>query len=161
LGTVISDDGGLEGFVVFGIRRRTNNSLCRQPMTNALQRDCSLPSSVTGPVLFASRARGVVLDFVAICSYIVGMKTVSIRDAKNRLTELAREVERGETIVVTRNGRPAFDLVPHQTRKGLRLEAIDEFKRKHRIKAIVPYIANDFDEPLQEDFLLRPLPIDR
>jgi prevent-host-death family protein len=89
---------------------------------------------------------------------MTGVKTVSIRDAKNRLTELAREVERGETVVVTRNGRPAFDLVPHQRRKGLRLEAIDEFKRKHRIKAIVPYIADDFDEPLPEDFLLRPLP---
>ncbi len=102
-----------------------------------------------------------VVDFVAICSYILAMKTVSIRDAKNRLTKLAREVERGETIVVTRNGRPAFDLVPHQKHKGLRLEAIDEFKRKHRIKAIVSYIADDFDEPLAEDFLLRPLPVDR
>jgi prevent-host-death family protein len=89
------------------------------------------------------------------------MKTVSIRDAKNRLTELAREVERGEMIVVTRNGRPAFDLVPHQAHKGLRLEAIDEFKRKHRINAIVPYIADDFDEPLPEDFLLRSFPVDR
>ncbi len=89
------------------------------------------------------------------------MKTVSIRDAKNRLTELAREVERGETVVVTRNGRPAFDLVPHQTRKGVRLEAIDEFKRRHRIRAIVRYIADDFDAPLPDDFLLRPLPADR
>ena len=89
------------------------------------------------------------------------MKTISIRDAKNRLTELAREVERGETVVVTRHGRPAFDLVPHQRRTGLRLEAIDEFKRKHRVKVIVPYIADDFDERLPEDFLLRPLPIDR
>ncbi len=86
------------------------------------------------------------------------MKTVSIREAKNRLTELAREVEEGETIVVTRNGRPVFDLVPHQPRKGLRLEAIDEFKRKHAIKTVVPYIAEDFDAPLPEDFLLRPLP---
>jgi len=86
------------------------------------------------------------------------MKTVSIREAKNRLTELAREVEEGETIVVTRNGRPVFDLVPHQPRKGPRLEAIDEFKRKHGIKTVVSYIAEDFDEPLPEDFLLRPLP---
>jgi len=39
------------------------------------------------------------------------MKTVSIRDAKNHLTELARVVEEGEVIVVTRNGRPVFDLV--------------------------------------------------
>jgi prevent-host-death family protein len=42
------------------------------------------------------------------------VKTVSIRDAKNRLTELARTVENGETIVVTRNGRPVLDLVPHR-----------------------------------------------
>ncbi len=89
------------------------------------------------------------------------MKTVSIREAKNRLTELAREVEQGETVVVTRNGRPAFDLVPHQARKGLRLEAVDDFKRKYRIKTIVSYIADDFDEPLPEDFLVRPLPVDR
>jgi prevent-host-death family protein len=51
---------------------------------------------------------------------------------KNRLTELARAVEAGETIVVARHGRPIFDLVPHQPRK---------------------------DDPLPEDVLLRPLPI--
>lgn len=89
------------------------------------------------------------------------MKTVSIREAKNRLTELARTVERGEVVTVTRNGRPAFDLVPHQARKGLRFEAIDNFKRKHRIKDLVAYIAEDFDKPLPEDFLLRALPTDR
>lgn len=86
------------------------------------------------------------------------MKTVSIRDAKNRLTELAREVEKGETIVVTRNGKPVLDFVPHKPRGGLRWEAIDEFKRKYKIKNIVLRIADDFDEPLPEDFLLRPLP---
>jgi prevent-host-death family protein len=49
------------------------------------------------------------------------MKTVSIRGARKRLAELAREVERGETIIVTRNGRPAFDLVPatRLTRRSL------------------------------------------
>jgi prevent-host-death family protein len=47
------------------------------------------------------------------------MKMVSIRDAKNRLLQLAREVEQGETIVVTRNGRPVFELVPHKKRGGL------------------------------------------
>jgi len=87
------------------------------------------------------------------------MKTVSIRDAKNRLTELAREVEDGETITVTRNGKPVFDLVPHKPRRGgLRWEAIDEFKRKHKIKKIVLRISDDFDDPLPEDFLIRPLP---
>ncbi len=98
------------------------------------------------------------LDMVATCSYNIGMKTVSIREAKNRLTELAREVERGETIVVTRNGAPAFELTPHRPRKGIRLEAIEEFKRKRGIETIVAFIADDFDNPLAEDFLLRPLP---
>jgi prevent-host-death family protein len=88
------------------------------------------------------------------------MTVVSIRDAKNRLTELARQVEKGETIVVTRNGRPVFDLVPHQPRKGLRLGAIEEFKQERGITTIAPFIADDFDNPLPEDFLLRPLPSD-
>jgi prevent-host-death family protein len=88
------------------------------------------------------------------------MTIVSIREAKNRLTELARQVENGETIVVTRNGRPVFDLVPHQPRKGLRWEAIDAFKAKHGITTIAPFVADDFDDPLPDDFLLRPLPPD-
>jgi prevent-host-death family protein len=86
------------------------------------------------------------------------MKTVSIRDAKNRLTELAREVEEGETIVVTRNGRPVFDLVPHQKRGGLNLEAGQAYLRARGITNPVPFIADDFDDPLPEDFLLKPLP---
>ncbi len=96
----------------------------------------------------------------ATCSHIFGMTIVSIRDAKNRLTELARQVEAGETIIVTRNGRPVFDLVPHQPRQGLTLEAIENFKRKHGISRVVAFVAQDFDDPLPEDFLLRPLPRD-
>ena len=88
------------------------------------------------------------------------MKSVSIREAKNRLTELARDVERGETIVVTRNGAPVFDMTPHRPKKGLRLEAIEDFKREHGVDRVIEFIAEDFDEPLAEDFLLRPLPPD-
>jgi prevent-host-death family protein len=86
------------------------------------------------------------------------MRTVSIKDAKNRLTELARRVEKGETIVVTRNGTPILDLVPHRKKGGLNLKAVEEFKREHGINSIFSYIAEDFDAPLPEDFLLRPLP---
>lgn len=42
----------------------------------------------------------------------------SIRNPENGQTELAREVEEGNTIVVTRNDRLVFDLVPHKTRGG-------------------------------------------
>lgn len=85
------------------------------------------------------------------------MTTVSIKDAKNRLTELARLVEKGERVVVTRNGKPVFDLVPHRA-KALRLEAAAEFLKSRGVKEIFPYIADDFDEPLSDDFLLKPLP---
>jgi prevent-host-death family protein len=88
------------------------------------------------------------------------MASVSIREAKNRLSQLARRVEGGETIVVTRNGRPVFDLVAHQPRNGLRLESIDAFKKKYGVATIAPFIADDFDEPLPEDFLLQVLPQD-
>jgi prevent-host-death family protein len=86
------------------------------------------------------------------------MKTVSIREAKNRLTEIARDVEKGATIVVTRNGRAIFDLVPHQRRGGLNLAAGAAYLRARRVKKPVPFISADFDEPLPEDFLLRALP---
>ncbi|MBV8566077.1 MAG: type II toxin-antitoxin system prevent-host-death family antitoxin [Methylobacteriaceae bacterium] len=89
------------------------------------------------------------------------MKTVSIRDAKNRLTELAREVEAGVTIVVTRNGRPVLDLVPHKKRGGLNLAAGEAYLRSKGIANPVPFIADDFDDPLPDDFLLRPLPRSR
>ncbi len=85
------------------------------------------------------------------------MRTVSIKEAKDHLTALARRVEKGETVVVTRNGKPIFDLVPHRQKGGLKPKAIAAFKRKHGIRAIVTYIADDFDAPLSEDFLLRPL----
>lgn len=86
------------------------------------------------------------------------MTTVSIKDAKNRFSELGRLAEQGETVVVTRNGKPAFDLVPHKPKGGLDLEAGEEFLRKHGVTQLFSYVADDFDEPLPEDFLLKPLP---
>lgn len=86
------------------------------------------------------------------------MKTVSIRDAKNRLTELAREVEGGKTIIVTRNGRPVFDLVPHRKQGGLNLAAGEAYLLSKGITNPVPIIGDDFDAPLPEDILLQQLP---
>jgi prevent-host-death family protein len=88
------------------------------------------------------------------------MATVSIKDAKNRLTELARRVERGETIVVTRNGKPVLDLVPHKKKGGVDFEAGRAYLRSIGVDDPFPYVADDFDEPLPEDFLIRPLPYD-
>ena len=40
------------------------------------------------------------------------MKSVGIFDAKTHLSELVAEAEMGETITITRNGKPAARLVP-------------------------------------------------
>jgi prevent-host-death family protein len=86
------------------------------------------------------------------------MTTVSIKDAKNRLPEVVRLAEAGERVTITRNGRPVADIIPHKQGGGLNIEAIAEFKRKHGIDRIFEFVADDFDDPLPEDFLLRPLP---
>jgi antitoxin (DNA-binding transcriptional repressor) of toxin-antitoxin stability system len=78
--------------------------------------------------------------------------------AKNRLTELARTVEGGDTIVVMRNGRPVLDLVPHKPHQELLLKALTEFKKRNGIKRIATSMPAYFDESLPEDVLLKPLP---
>lgn len=86
------------------------------------------------------------------------MTTVSMKEAKDRFTQLVREAEKGNTVTVTRNGEPVCDLVPHKKKRGVDLAAGEEFLRKHGVTKLVSYIAEDFDDPLPEDFLLKPLP---
>jgi prevent-host-death family protein len=42
---------------------------------------------------------------------------VDIADARNRLTQLVRAVEEGESIVITRNGKPVAQLVPPPSKR--------------------------------------------
>src|SRR5690349_7455144 len=98
------------------------------------------------------------LDRVATGSYSVGMHAVSITQAKNEFTQLARKAEAGETITVTRNGQPVCDIVPHRKKGGINWEAGEKFLRERGIDRLFSYVAPDFDDPLPEDFLLKPLP---
>lgn len=82
---------------------------------------------------------------------------ISIKEAKNRFSELVRRAEAGETVVITRDGQPVADLGIHKKNVGLDFEALREFKRKHGIGRIVEYIPEDFDDPLPEDFLITPI----
>ena len=92
------------------------------------------------------------------------MTFVSIKDAQLRLAELARRVEQGETIVVTQDGKPVLDLVKHEKghaeKGGIDYEAGRAYLDSLGVTDPFPYVADDFDEPLPEDFLLRPLPFD-
>ena len=41
------------------------------------------------------------------------MRTVSLTTASQEFSRLIREVERGESVLITRRGRPIAKLVPH------------------------------------------------
>jgi len=87
------------------------------------------------------------------------MTIVNIKDAKNRLSELGRKAEAGETITVTRNGKPAFDLVPHKKKGGTDWEAGYRYMRENGID-FSGELPPDWDDSLPEDFLITPLPED-
>jgi prevent-host-death family protein len=98
------------------------------------------------------------IDKVATGGYILIMQ-ISVKDAKNQLSELLHRAEAGETVVLTRHGKPVADLVPHvEKKRGINWEALAAFKKAHGIDRVVDFIPADFDDPLPEDFLLRPLP---
>jgi len=63
------------------------------------------------------------------------------------------DVRRKQSVVTI----PDFNRVPPRKKGGLNFQAPDEFKKEHGIDAVVIYIADDFDAPLPEDFLLRPM----
>jgi prevent-host-death family protein len=100
------------------------------------------------------------LDPVATGGYHLRMVTVSIKEAKDRLSELIRLAEAGEMVVITRNGEPVGNLVGHKKPRGLNFEALRQYKREHGIDKFFTYVAPDFDDPLPEDFLITPEPPD-
>ena len=62
------------------------------------------------------------------------MKQVGVYDAKTHLPKLLDEVERGETVTITRHGRPIAKLVPVSGRQRTveeAIAAIREFGRSH------------------------------
>jgi prevent-host-death family protein len=60
------------------------------------------------------------------------MITVNMHQAKSSLSQLVQAVEeRGEVVVVCRNGRPVARLVPHA---GV---AIDHFRRDPRLAGVI------------------------
>jgi prevent-host-death family protein len=45
------------------------------------------------------------------------MKTVNVHEAKTQLSRILEDVEKGESYVICRNGRPVADLVVHKARR--------------------------------------------
>jgi prevent-host-death family protein len=64
------------------------------------------------------------------------MKEVGVYEAKTHLARLLEEVERGETITITRHGKPVARLVPvegPQRSRADTIAAIKEFGKKHSL----------------------------
>jgi prevent-host-death family protein len=61
------------------------------------------------------------------------MTTVSAYEAKTHLPRLIRAVERGETVIITRHGKPVARLAPIEDQRGAEVtEAIERIKRLRR-----------------------------
>jgi prevent-host-death family protein len=63
------------------------------------------------------------------------MKTVGAYEAKTRFGELLREVENGETIIVTRHGQPVARLSPMDKEAddaAVAIEELHRYRREHR-----------------------------
>jgi len=82
---------------------------------------------------------------------------VSIKEAKNRLSELVRSFERGERVVITRNGEPVFEMSTPRP-GGVNFEALERWKEAKGLPHhLVGELPPDFDDPFPEDFLITPL----
>lgn len=82
---------------------------------------------------------------------------ISVKDAKNQLSELLHRAEAGEKVILTRHGKPVVELVPQTHKKrGINFEAGKAFLKELGVENAVSYIAPDFDDPLPEDYLITP-----
>lgn len=64
-----------------------------------------------------------------------------MHEAKTRLSQLVELVEKGERVLIARNGQPVAELVPVPPKTG---------KRKGGIWKGKVWMSPDFDEPLPE-----------
>jgi prevent-host-death family protein len=67
------------------------------------------------------------------------MKQIGVYEAKTQLPRLLDEVERGESVTITRHGRPVARLVPVGGRRRSAGEAIDalrEFRKGNRLDGL-------------------------
>jgi prevent-host-death family protein len=60
------------------------------------------------------------------------MVTVGASEARTRLANLIRAVERGDTVIITRHGKPVAQLVPIKDERARVAEAMEGIRRLRR-----------------------------
>jgi prevent-host-death family protein len=77
---------------------------------------------------------------------IIGDMGISVAEAKNRFSQVIRAMEEGESILITRNGKPVAQLVPPPAkRRTVRLGAM-----RDRIR-----LSPGWDDPVDLDRFLQ------
>ncbi len=66
------------------------------------------------------------------------MTTVTAYEAKTHLPRLIRAVERGETVIITRHGKPVAQLGPIKDQRELTAKAIDDIEQLRRQLPKIP-----------------------
>ncbi len=69
------------------------------------------------------------------------MTTITIQEAKSKLSDLIRQLKPGDEVVITENSQPVARLIPATTPPQRKLGTL---------KGTVTYMAADFDAPLDE-----------
>lgn len=62
------------------------------------------------------------------------MRRINVRQAREKLSELLDEAERGESVIIERRGRPVARLVPAGRRTTAKFPDLSEFRAGIRIK---------------------------
>lgn len=60
------------------------------------------------------------------------MRTIQASEAKTHLLQILDEVERGETVIITRHGKPVAQISPHAEAEQERLD--DAFKQMKALR---------------------------
>ena len=74
------------------------------------------------------------------------MEAVTVRDLRNRGGEVLDRVERGESVIVTRDGRPVAELRPLPRRSVRTAELIERRRRLPRVDPVA--LRRDIDTVL-------------
>jgi prevent-host-death family protein len=77
---------------------------------------------------------------------------VTMKEAKNRFTELARRAEAGEAVTVTRHGKPVCTIAPTPAKKGgVNFAAGEAWLKARGIAREESWVSDDFDDLLDPE----------
>jgi prevent-host-death family protein len=72
---------------------------------------------------------------------------VNIRLAKAKLSELIAAVERGERVVITRNGQPAAELNPYRAHGGIDFTKLQAARKRLGLESVDQNWPEAFNDP--------------